>query len=136
MNRSDDKLLGIVLAFDAITCVLMGSALLLAGDALGDLLAISPIVLRSAGVALLLFAVGVGYVGRRAARFFAGVVAVIVLNALWAIESVLALWIGWLEPNAFGAAFVLAQAIAVGVIAKVQYIGFRRARAGTAPASP
>ncbi|HEX6998048.1 MAG TPA: hypothetical protein VF322_07875 [Gammaproteobacteria bacterium] len=136
MNGSHDKLLRLVLAFDAVTCLLMGSALLLAGNALGDFLAISPIVLRSAGAALLLFAAGVGHVARRPQPYFAGVIAVIVLNALWAVESLVALWTGWLEPNALGTAFVVAQAVAVAVIAEVQLIGLRRARAAAAPATP
>ncbi|HEY8518521.1 MAG TPA: hypothetical protein VIN61_00455 [Gammaproteobacteria bacterium] len=135
MNGSHDKLLRYVLAFDAVTCLLMGSAVLLAGNALGDLLAIPPIVLRAAGAALLVFAAGVGHAARRAQPYGAGVIAVIVLNGLWAVESLLALWAGWLEPNALGTAFVVAQAIAVAVIAELQFIGMRRARAAAAPAA-
>jgi len=130
------KLLRAVLAFDAVTCLLMGSALLLAGSVLGELLAISPIVLRAAGAVLLLFAAGVGHLARRTVPSSAGVITVIVLNAIWAIESLLALWTGWLEPNTLGTAFVVAQAIAVAAIAEAQFVGMRRARAGTAPAAP
>src|SRR5690606_36575929 len=91
MNRNHDTLLRTVLAFDAITCVLMGAALLAAGSVLGELLAIPPIVLRSAGAVLLVFAAGVGYVARQAELSRAAVITVIVRNALWAIESLLAL---------------------------------------------
>ncbi|HEX6993955.1 MAG TPA: hypothetical protein VF339_07385 [Gammaproteobacteria bacterium] len=136
MIGGQTKLLRVVLAFDAVTCVLMGSALLLAGSALGELLAIPPVVLRAAGAVLLLFAAGVGYLARRAVPSSAGVIAVIALNALWAIESLLALWAGWLDPNALGTAFVVAQAIAVAVIAEVQFLGMRRARARMASAAP
>ena len=136
MNRNHDTLLRTVLAFDAITCVLMGAALLAAGSVLGELLAIPPIVLRSAGAVLLVFAAGVGYVARQAELSRAAVITVIVLNALWAIESLLALWTGGLAPNAFGTAFVVAQAVAVAVIAELQVIGLKRARAGMAPAAP
>jgi len=136
MNGNHAKLLRVVLAFDAITCLLMGSVLLIAGSALGELFAIPPVVLRVAGAVLLVFAAGVGHLARRMVLSSAGVIAVIALNALWATESLLALWVGWLDPNALGTAFVVAQALAVAVIAEVQYIGLRRARAGLAPAAP
>jgi hypothetical protein len=51
------------------------------------------------------------------------------MNALWAVESVLALAFGWLEPNSPGRAFIIAQAVVVAVIAELQFIGLRRAKA-------
>ncbi len=135
MNRNHDKLLRLVLAFDAITCVLMGAALVLAAGALGGLLAIPPVVLRAAGAALLLFAAFVAHVARREELPAAAVIAVIAVNGLWAIESVLALALGWLEPNTLGTVLVIAQAVAVAVIAEVQLIGLRRTRARVAPAA-
>jgi hypothetical protein len=48
------------------------------------------------------------------------------------VESVLALLFGWLQPNALGQWFVIAQALAVAVIAELQFLGLRRARTVTA----
>jgi hypothetical protein len=49
------------------------------------------------------------------------------LNALWAVESVLALAFGWLEPNELGQTLLIAQAAAVAAIAELQVVGVRRA---------
>jgi hypothetical protein len=58
--------------------------------------------------------------------------AIVLANASWAVESVLALVFGWLQPDALGQWFVMAQAAAVAVIAELQFIGLRRARAAAA----
>ena len=54
--------------------------------------------------------------------------AVIAVNALWAIESIMTLVLGWLQPNGLGVAFVLAQAAAVAVFAGLQVFAIRGAR--------
>ena len=54
--------------------------------------------------------------------------AVIAINAIWVIESVMALVLGWVQPNALGVAFVLAQAAAVAVFAGLQVFAIRGAR--------
>ncbi len=53
---------------------------------------------------------------------------VIVGNALWLVQSVGFLLMGGFAPTRLGTAFVLAQALAVGVFAELQFVGLRRAR--------
>jgi len=54
------------------------------------------------------------------------VFALIALNALWAVDSVLLLLTKWLEPTPWGDLFIVAQAVFTGVIAEVEFIGLRR----------
>ncbi|HJV59637.1 MAG TPA: hypothetical protein VJ743_01770, partial [Albitalea sp.] len=56
----------------------------------------------------------------------AAVWAVIALNAAWIAES---MWVslgGAFAPNAWGQAFIAAQAVTVGVLAELEFIGLRR----------
>ncbi|MGL1423590.1 hypothetical protein ACSTJ1_00165, partial [Vibrio parahaemolyticus] len=55
-----------------------------------------------------------------------GVWAIIIVNAVWAIESVLLLFSGWVHPNALGQVFIVAQALMVAGFAELQFIGLRR----------
>jgi hypothetical protein len=57
---------------------------------------------------------------------------VIIANALWAIDSILILLIGWVEPNVLGYAFIIAQALIVAVFAEAQYVGLRKSVATAA----
>jgi predicted tellurium resistance membrane protein TerC len=117
-----------VLLFDATTCAIFGFVLLAAGDALGRLLAIPASLAYGAAVVLLIFAAAVAYVGTRRELLWRAVWTIVVLNALWAVESVLALVAGRLEPDALGRSFIVAQAVAVAVIVELQIIGLRRAK--------
>lgn len=82
-----------------------------------------------AGASLLPFAAVVAYLGTRAATPRPAVQAVAVYNALWAIDSLLILPLGWVRPTVLGAAFVVAQAVAVAVLAAAQYVGMGRSPA-------
>ncbi|MGL4240129.1 MAG: hypothetical protein ACRCTI_03360, partial [Beijerinckiaceae bacterium] len=61
--------------------------------------------------------------------------AIIVLNALWVVESVAMLVLGWLQPSALGIAFVLVQAAAVAVFAAAEAVGLKRSCALSGPTS-
>ena len=54
------------------------------------------------------------------------VFVLVVCNALWAVDSVLVLLLGWIEPTVPGDVFVVGQAIIVAVLAELQFIGLRR----------
>ena len=56
--------------------------------------------------------------------FLVGVV--VVGNAAWTLASIALLFSGAVTPNLFGEAIVAAQAIVVGVLAELQFIGLRR----------
>ncbi|MGS2646320.1 hypothetical protein [Streptosporangium sp. H16] len=119
-----------------LTRVLWTDALLTGGFALGlavaaaplaDLLALPEPLLRWAGIGLLPFTAFVAYLAGRPVPPRGGVWTLIAVNALWAVDSVLLLFTGWVDPNPLGVAFVLAQALLVGAFAELQYVGLRRA---------
>lgn len=56
----------------------------------------------------------------------------IAVNAVWVIDSLLLLVIGWVSPNLFGYAFVIAQALAIGLLAELQWFGLKHSRAAVA----
>lgn len=117
-----------VLLFDAMTCLVTGAVMLIASGTVERLLAIPAPVSTVLGVVLIAFGTAVAWTGTRRHLVRPAVWAIVALNALWAVESVLALAFGWLEPNATGSALIIAQAVAVAVIAELQFLGLRRAR--------
>jgi hypothetical protein len=54
------------------------------------------------------------------------VFAIVACNALWALDSVLLLVTGWVEPTILGEVFVVGQATVVAVLAELEFIGLRR----------
>jgi hypothetical protein len=54
------------------------------------------------------------------------VLLVVIGNAAWTLGSIALLFSGAVSPNALGMAMVVAQAIATGVFAELQYIGLRK----------
>jgi hypothetical protein len=54
------------------------------------------------------------------------VVIVISGNAVWTLASIALLFSGAVMPNLLGEAFVAIQAIAVGALAELQYLGLRK----------
>src|ERR1700730_9987738 len=104
------------------------AALLVAGAGLLERLLGLPVALmREAGMLLIPYVVLVVFV---AARPSVAVNAIIAINAAWTAASVLLLVSGWVSPTLLGVAFVLAQALAVGAFAAIQYLCLRQAGSG------
>lgn len=82
--------------------------------------------LRSTGLVLVAFVLGVGYLASRDMMPKAAVWAVIAINAVWTIDSIALLASGWVSPNLLGQIFIVLQAIAVGVFAELEFIGLRK----------
>jgi|HigsolmetaAR202D_1030399.scaffolds.fasta_scaffold00074_40 hypothetical protein len=116
-----------VLLADAVSAGAMGLALLAFAPQLAAVLELPPALLRESGMILVPFAAFVGYLASREHPSRAGVWTVIVINAVWTIDSIALLLTDWVAPNALGKAFVVAQALFVGVLAELQYIGLRKA---------
>ena len=57
---------------------------------------------------------------------------IVLVNAAWVAASLAILIFGLVQPNALGVAFVLAQALAVGLFALLEAAALRAARAATA----
>jgi hypothetical protein len=104
------------------------SALLLtfgAGE-LASLLNLPAALLRETGLFLIAYAALVGWLGSRPAmpRVLVGIV--IAGNVAWTVASIALLFSDAVTPNLLGEAFVVFQAIVVGILAELQYIGLRR----------
>ena len=115
------------LTVDAVVSAAAAFVLVLAGGQIAQWLAIPETLLRSAGIVLVPFAIYVGILARRVVVPRASVIAVIGMNIAWVIGS---LWLAMgstVQPNAAGYAFIVVQALAVAVLAEMQYIGLRRA---------
>ena len=83
-------------------------------------------LLRETGLFLIAYAALVGWLGTRQSMPKALVGIVIAGNAAWTIASIALLFSGAVTPNLLGEAFVAIQAVAVGALAELQYIGLRK----------
>ena len=107
------------------------SALLLTfgAGALAPWLSLPEALLGETGLFLIAYAALVGWLGTRQSMIKALVLLVIVGNAAWTLGSIALLFSGAVAPNVLGMAMVVAQAIATGVFAELQYIGLRKSGA-------
>lgn len=115
-----------VLFADAATCVATGLLLMLGSSSLQQSLGLSAKLMQYAGISLLPFAAFVIYLATEENAVLSMVWAVILLNALWTIDSIILLLSGWIEPTAIGTAFILFQAFGVAMFAGLEYIGLRK----------
>ena len=93
---------------------------------LAPLLNLPEALLRETGLFLIAYAALAGWLGTRPSMPRALVLIVIAGNAAWTIASIALLFSGAVTPNLSGQAFVAIQAIAVGALAELQYIGLRK----------
>lgn len=101
--------------------------MMLAGAPLVAALTALPIELLAwAGALLLPWCALLLVLSRRATMPRLWLIDVIAVNALWVAASFGALVSGAVQPNIFGYAFVIAQALAVIVFAELQVIALRR----------
>lgn len=121
-----------VLLADAAAGAASGLLMLLGAGMLEGLLNLPAALLQAAGAALLPFAAFLAWLGSRKTPSRAAVWAVIAVNAVWVVESFYLLLSGWVAPNAAGQAFIVVQALAVAVLAELEYFGLRRATAPVA----
>jgi hypothetical protein len=111
---------------DAIVSGAMALLLVFGTELLAPLLNLPETFLRNTGIVLVIYAAAVGFLGTRDAMMKTAVWAVIAVNAVWTIDSIVLLVSGWVSPNLPGQVFIVMQAIAVGVFAELQFIGLRR----------
>lgn len=117
-----------VLLADAGSCIAMGLLLIFAGNPLATLLNLPVGLLYGATALLIPFGVFVFWLATRPQIPRPLAWTVIIVNALWVLDSVLLVFAtDWVEPTVLGYIFVLGQAVAVAVLAELQYVGVRRA---------
>ncbi|MBA3712753.1 MAG: hypothetical protein H0W76_09930 [Pyrinomonadaceae bacterium] len=115
-----------VLLADAATCIAIGLLMIFGSDLLAQFLGLPKELSRYAGLSLLPFAAFLIYLARRENLSPPAVWSVIVLNALWTIDSLLLLLIGWVDPTGLGYAFIIFQACGVAMFAALEYLGLRK----------
>lgn len=83
-------------------------------------------LLRETGLFLIAYTALVGWLAARAAAPKPLVLLVVVGNAAWTVGSIALLLSGAVSPNIGGELMVVAQAIATGVFAELQFVGLRK----------
>ena len=120
------QLLRRALLADAIFSGVSAVGLTLGAGAFAALLNLPEALLRESGLFLIAYTALVGWLGTRASVSKPLVVLVVVGNAAWTLASIALLFSGAVSPNLLGELVVVAQAIATGVFAELQYIGLRK----------
>lgn len=100
--------------------------------AFASLFNLPEMLLRETGLFLIAYTALVGWLASRSAVPKALVMLVVAGNALWTVGSIALLLSGSVSPNMLGIVMVVAQAIATGVFAELQYIGLRRSGSAVA----
>jgi hypothetical protein len=108
--------------FSGMSAVLLGFG---AGE-FASLLNLPEALLRETGLFLIAYAALVGWLGTRATMPKILVALVIAGNAAWTLASIVLLFSDAVAPNLLGEAAIAMQAIMVGVLAELQFVGLRR----------
>ena len=121
-----------VLQLDAAATGATGVLLLGGTSLLHGLLNLPVSLMTYAGIFCVAWAVTLGLASVRKQLNRSFVWTIIWANALWTLGSIALLVSGDLAPTLLGYAFVIAQALAVGVFAELQYVGLTKRAAATA----
>ena len=111
---------------DAIFSGVAAVALTLGAGALAPFLNLPETLLRETGLFLIAYTTLVGWLAARSSVPRALVLFVIIGNAAWTLASIALLFSGTVSPNLLGQVFIVAQAIATGMFAELQYVGLRK----------
>jgi hypothetical protein len=111
---------------DAIFSGVSAVGLTLGAGAFASLFHLPEALLRETGLFLIAYTALVGWLSTRPLVPKALVLIVIAGNAAWTFASIALLFSGAVSPNLLGEIVVVAQAIATGAFAELQYIGLRK----------
>ena len=111
---------------DAIFSGVSAVGLTLGASMLAPMLNLPDALLRETGLFLIAYTALVGWLGTRQPVLRALVLFVVAGNAAWTLASIALLFSGAVNPNLTGEIVVVAQAIATGVFAELQYVGLRK----------
>ena len=111
---------------DAVFSGVAAAALALGAGVLAPFLNLPDALLRETGLFLIAYTALVGWLAARSTVARTLVLLVIVGNAAWTLGSIALLFSGAVSPNLLGQVFIVAQAIATGLFAELQYIGLRK----------
>jgi hypothetical protein len=117
-----------VLVVDAVFSGVSGIGMIVFAELFANLLQLPAELISEAGIVLLPFAAFVGFVASRSEPARVAVWAIVAINVVWVVDSIVLLLTGWVAPNALGYAVVIAQAAGVLVLADLEYMGYRKSR--------
>jgi hypothetical protein len=120
------------LRLDAVVSGANGAAYLVAAEPIGDLLGLSPSLLRGIGAFFVGFAGAVWLAGSRRTIDALAVTGIAAANVAWALGSVAAAVAGWGTPTTEGTVWIVAQGLVVAGFAELQLLGLRRRTAALA----
>lgn len=115
-----------VLRADALSCVACGVLQVVFTGHMAQLLGLPEALLAYTGEFLLVYAAAVAFVSTRDPLPRPLVWVLLAGNLGWAIACALLLVSGRVAPSLLGAAYVVAQALTVAVLAELQFFGLRR----------
>lgn len=111
---------------DGVVGLATGSLLVLAAGWLAELLALPRELLLGSGLALLPLGLFLIWLGSCEQVNRLLVWAVLAVNALWVVDSLLLLVAGWVAPNLLGHVFVIGQALVVLLFLELELMGLKR----------
>ena len=117
---------------DAVFSGVSAVVMTLDASALAPFLSLPEALLRETGLFLIAYTVLVGWLWSRPSVPKLLVLIVIAGNTAWTLASIALLFSGAVSPNLLGEIVVVAQAIATGVLAELQYTGLRKSAAALA----
>lgn len=129
MTAIRSTFLRIVIAADAAACGAAGLLFAFGGQPAGAALGLSLGLMQPVGLFLIGYAALLAWLALRPALPRAVVWSLVGFNVLWAIESAMLVALGWAQPTSLGLAVVAGQAMGALVVADLQYLALRRARA-------
>ena len=129
MSSTINPFLRQVLFIDAAVSGAAGLLMAAGAPILSPLLGLPEGLLFWAGVALFPFVALLIVVARRGQTSRPILIDIIAINALWVAASFGLLVSGAVAPTILGYAFVIAQALAVALLAGLQFVGLRRTTA-------
>jgi len=113
---------------DAVASGATALMMIAGADLLTGLLGLPVSLMRVAGFVLVPYVAFVAFIGTRPYIPHGAVKAIVAMNIAWVLASVGLLASGFVAPTMLGYAFVIFQAVVVGVFAELQIIGLRRER--------
>ena len=120
------NLLRRALLADAVFSGIGALVMTLDAGVFASLLELPEALLRETGLFLIAYTALVGWLATRPSVPKALIMLVVAGNAAWTLASFALLLSGAVSPNVFGEIVVVAQAIATGIFAELQYMGLRR----------
>jgi hypothetical protein len=115
-----------VLWADALSCLACGLLQVTLTATVSERLGLPSMLLVDTGMFLLFYGAAVAFLATRIYTPRAIIWLLIAGNIGWAVACIALLLGGGLEPTWLGKAYVVAQALAVAVLAELQYLGVRR----------